>query len=92
MVAKALLVSISMRTRDADEIIFEWRLKAKDRRNRTEWVNRCVGERWKLGENANSEIFRRFWVVTMVGLLIVRRKGVNVDDTGAGKANEDVVG
>jgi hypothetical protein len=89
--AKALLVSISARASDADEIIFEWCLKAKDRRDRSEWVNRSVGERRKLGENVNSEIFCRFWLVTVIVSLIMRRKVVDVDYTRAQKANEDIM-
>ena len=91
MMAKALLVSISARASYADEIIFEWCLKAKDRRDRAEWVNRSVGERWKHGENANSEIFRGFWLVMVIGSLIMRRKVVDVDYTRAWKANEDIM-
>jgi hypothetical protein len=67
MMAKALLVLISTRASDADKVIFEWSLKAKDRQDRAEWVNWCVGERRKLAENVNSEIFRGFWLVTMIG-------------------------
>ena len=63
-----------------------WSLKAKDRQDRAEMVNRCVVKRRKLAENANSEIFRGFWLVTMIGLLIVCRKVVNVDYTGTQKA------
>jgi hypothetical protein len=54
-------------------------------------VNRSVGERRKLGENANSEIFRGFWLVTVIVLLIMRRKVVDVDYTRAQKANKDIM-
>jgi hypothetical protein len=55
-------------------------------------VSGCIGERWKLGENANSEILGRFFLVTMVRSLIVSSKIVNVDDAGAWKADEDIMG